>query len=162
MSEPPYTYCGKRAGLLLAGFAFLLAGVARAQQPTEADSAAVLTLAAERIIMLDSTRMAYDDSVQLRRVVDGPEAAWAAPALERLRTLERPGEELEWLSVSAPQFKGDTALVYEHRRQCRVGRAAHGREYEHRFVRTAEGWKPLLSGLSAIVDEVCIPVRRGP
>jgi len=161
MSESPYTYFGKRAGLLLAGFVLLLAGGVGAQQPTQADSVAVLNLAVERIIMLDSTRFAYDDSVQLRRVVDGPEAAWAAPALVLLRTLERLGEELEWLSVSAPQFKGDTALVYEHRRQCRVGHAAHGRLYEHRFVRTAERWAPLFSG-GAIVDEVCVPGRRAP
>ena len=145
---------GGRQVLLLLGLAFLMARSVGAQVPTEADSAAVLALAVEQIISLDSVH-SRPGSEQLRRVVRAPQAAWAAPALARLRTLERPGDELGWLSVLAPEFKGDTALVYENRLQCRVGRAAQGRLYEHRFVRSAEGWKLLFSGGGAIVDAVC-------
>jgi hypothetical protein len=78
--------------------------------------------------------------------------------------LERPGTEPEeMLSVTSPQFAGDTARVYESRHRCYAGGFMGGTQIEYLFVRTAAGWQFIPAGGLADVDGVCLrPPPRGP
>jgi hypothetical protein len=146
---------GNRAGLLVVGLAFLAARGMCAQQPTEADSAAVFALAVERIIASDSIGHIQGSGPPVR-LSEAPKAAWAARAVARLRTIERPGAEPELLSVTAPQFTGDTAVVYESRHRCYPGGYMGGTGTEYMFVRTAEGWQVAPGGGFDNIDGICL------
>lgn len=145
----------------MAGLTLLTTRDARAQQPTEADSAAVFALAVEEIVAADSMSQA-PDSARPVRLANVSRSAWAASAVARLRTLERPGTGPEELSVTGPEFAGDTARVYESRLRCYASGFMGGTQTEYVFVRAGAGWELAPADGFSNVDGICLrrPTKR--
>lgn len=148
---------------LLAGLVLLPKLSANAQQPTRsdstaiytrADSAAVFARAVERILAADSARNMRLGANAPLRLIKVPEESWAAPAVERLRRMERPGEDGELVTVSAPWFGGIGADVTETRRHCSLLGPNYAHAYVYYFVRADTGWQYMFEG-RARVDMVC-------
>lgn len=148
----------------LAGLVLLPTFSASAQQPTRPDSAAVYTRADSvavfaravvRILAADSARNFRTGAKAPLRLVKVPKEPWAAPAVQRLRTMERPGDDGEIVTVSAPRFNGDKAVVEEHRRHCSQLGPNYAHIYSYEFVRADTGWQDWFE-LSSWPDMVCV------
>lgn len=148
---------------LLAGLVLLPTFSASAQQPmrsdsaavyTRADSAAVFARAVERILAADSARNFRTGAKAPLRLVEVPEEPWAAPAVQRLRTMERPGEDGEIVTVSTPRFDGDKAVVDERRHHCSQLGPNYSHVYSYQFVRADTGWQDWFE-LGGRADMVC-------
>jgi len=114
-------------------------------QGAAADSAAVFALA------VDDLLEAHHEPFRLGAV---PRAAWAAPAVARLRARATTDTAAAPLSL-ALRFAGDKAWAVESDVRCRPGGGHYGGEVERRYERVAGAWRRAFGATITLVDGVC-------